>query len=49
MDLEGIVAKRRDGTYDPAATTWWKVKNRDYSQARDRWELFERRVANGRR
>src|SRR5262249_6039643 len=48
-DLEGIVAKRRDGTYDPATTTWIKVKNRDYTQARDRHELFERRVANGRR
>ena len=49
MDLEGIVAKRRDGTYDPAAATWWKVKNREYSQARDRHELFERRAAAGRR
>ena len=48
MDLEGIVAKRRDGIYDPDATMWVKVKNASYSQARDRWELFERRVANGR-
>jgi ATP-dependent DNA ligase len=44
LDLEGIVAKRRDGAYDPKATTWWKIKNVDYSQARDRWELFEPRV-----
>jgi len=39
-DLEGIVAKRRDGIYDPGATTWWKVKNTAYSQARDRHEQF---------
>jgi len=49
LDLEEIVAKRRDGIYDPAATVWVKVKNRDYSEARDRWELFEGRVAGGRR
>jgi len=50
QDLEGIVAKARDGAYDPTATTWWKVKNTNYSQARDRWELFEpRRSAAGRR
>jgi bifunctional non-homologous end joining protein LigD len=48
-DLEGIVAKRLDGIYDPAATTWLKMKNLNYSQARDRHELFERRTANGRR
>ena len=49
MDLEGIVAKRKDGIYDPDATMWVKVKNASYSQARDRWELFERRAVNGRR
>ncbi len=49
LDLEGIVAKRRDGIYDANATTWVKVKNRNYSEARDRHELFEGRVANGRR
>src|SRR5262245_18886861 len=43
--LEGVVAKRRDGVYDPAATTWWKVKNVNYSQARDRHELFQARAA----
>ncbi len=42
-DLEGIVAKRRDGIYDAKATTWLKVKNASYSQARDRHELFEPR------
>src|SRR5690349_18433926 len=45
LDLEGIVSKRADGVYtsDCDATTWVKVKFPDYSQARDRWELFERR------
>jgi hypothetical protein len=42
---EGIVAKRRGGAYDPNATVWWKVKNVNYHQARDRWELFDRRRA----
>ena len=50
MDLEGIVSKRANGIYtsDPE-TTWIKVKFRDYSQARHRWELFGRRAGNGRR
>jgi bifunctional non-homologous end joining protein LigD len=43
QDLEGIVAKRADGVYDPAAMPGWlKIKNPEYSQARDRHELFER-------
>jgi ATP-dependent DNA ligase len=33
QDLEGIVAKRRDGVYDPDAPTWIKIKNPEYSQA----------------
>jgi len=43
-DLEGIVAKWKDAPYNPAAPplSWIKVKNPDYSQARDRAELFER-------
>ena len=45
LDMEGIVAKRLDGIYDPNATTWLKIKSREYSQARDRHELFERRAA----
>jgi bifunctional non-homologous end joining protein LigD len=49
LDMEGIVAKRLDGIYDPTATTWLKVKNLNYSQARDRHELFERRAVGGRR
>ena len=30
LDLEGIVAKRRDAPYDPDAPTWVKIKNRQY-------------------
>jgi ATP-dependent DNA ligase len=41
-DLEGIVAKRKDGLYvSNRAAAWVKVKNRDYSQARGRREMFE--------
>jgi bifunctional non-homologous end joining protein LigD len=43
QDLEGIVAKRADGVYDVAALpAWLKIKNPEYSQARDRQELFAR-------
>ena len=42
-DLEGIVAKRK---YDPylldGSATWFKVRNREYSQWAGREELFER-------
>jgi bifunctional non-homologous end joining protein LigD len=43
-DLEGIVAKHKRSPYDPAAPVpaWLKIKNPDYSGARDRHELFER-------
>jgi len=43
-DLEGIVAKFKNAPYNPAALplSWLKVKNLQYSQARDRHELFER-------
>jgi bifunctional non-homologous end joining protein LigD len=46
-DLEGIVAKWKDAPYNPAALplSWIKVKNPDYSHARDRAELFERKAA----
>src|SRR5262245_56434083 len=44
QDLEGIVAKRADGVYDVGAIPGWlKIKNPEYSQARDRHMLFERR------
>jgi ATP-dependent DNA ligase len=44
QDLEGIVAKRKASAYDPTTpvSPWLKIKNRDYSQACDRHELFER-------
>jgi len=42
LDLEGVVAKRRDDPYAPQ-TRWVKVKNRNYSQAVGRWRFFERR------
>jgi hypothetical protein len=47
LDLEGVVAKARAETYgsDPRTTTWVKIENAAYTQARDRHELFERRAA----
>jgi bifunctional non-homologous end joining protein LigD len=44
-DLEGIVAKWTRGTYqsDNRSTSWLKLKNREYSQIRDRHELFDSR------
>jgi ATP-dependent DNA ligase len=42
LDLEGIVAKRKVDPYAPN-TVWFKVKNRAYTQAEGRWELFQRR------
>jgi tetratricopeptide (TPR) repeat protein len=41
LDLEGIVAKRNADPYGPQ-TAWYKVKNRAYTQAEGRWELFQR-------
>ncbi len=45
LDLEGIVAKWKDGQYiaDNKRSTWVKIKNPKYSQAEGREELFERR------
>ena len=40
QDLEGIVAKVADGRYTQEATTWVKIKNRSYSQAEGRHDLF---------
>src|ERR1700730_17000915 len=42
MDLEGIVAKHSFGPYTTERTTWFKIKNRSYSQVQGREELFER-------
>jgi bifunctional non-homologous end joining protein LigD len=41
-DLEGIVGKWAHGTYqtDGRSTSWLKIKNPEYSQIRDRHELF---------
>jgi bifunctional non-homologous end joining protein LigD len=43
-DLEGIVAKLKHGHYtsDLDESTWIKVKNRGYSQAKGRAEFFNR-------
>src|SRR5207302_5190370 len=42
LDLEGIVAKHQHATYDPERPTWFKIRNRNYSQMVGREELFER-------
>ena len=45
MDLESIVAKRKDSPYkvtEKPSRYWIKVKNLRYSQAEGREELFER-------
>jgi len=44
LDLEGIVAKHRNGHYtsDPEVSTWFKIRNRSYSQWAGRNEAFER-------
>jgi bifunctional non-homologous end joining protein LigD len=43
LDLEGIVAKRKNSRYVSTRTrNWLKVKNPDYSQAEGRKELFDR-------
>jgi len=42
MDLEGITAKRKKSLYREG-TRWLKIKNRNYSQAEGRGELFARR------
>jgi len=48
-DLEGIVAKWGQGTYqtDRRATSWLKIKNTEYTQMRDRHELFQDRPGHG--
>ena len=43
MDLEGIVAKRKDAPYsDTRGNRWIKIKNPFYSQSEGRQEQFER-------
>jgi ATP-dependent DNA ligase len=43
LDLEGIVAKLKHGTYvsERERSSWFKIKNRNYSQIEGREELFE--------
>jgi hypothetical protein len=36
LDLEGIVAKRKDGLYTPEETSWVKIKNPAYSEVEGR-------------
>jgi ATP-dependent DNA ligase len=38
LDLEGIVAKRKGGTYPFGG--WLKIKNPNYTQAEGRHEMF---------
>src|SRR6266446_6573822 len=44
LELEGIVAKHSLGNYvvERERTTWFKIKNRNYSQMAGREKLFER-------
>ena len=44
LDLEGIVAKQKYGPYtsDREHSSWFKIRNREYSQMVGREELFER-------
>jgi hypothetical protein len=44
-DMEGVVAKQASASYTPEATTWVKIKNREYSQAVGREDFFDRRRA----
>ena len=39
-DLEGVVAKRKMGTYRDDRPDWLKIKNRVYSQAEGRHEML---------
>jgi ATP-dependent DNA ligase len=40
QNLEGIVAKRKNGTYRKAG--WLKIKNPNYAQGEGRQELFDK-------
>ena len=44
LDLEGIVAKQKFGPYvaERDDSTWFKIRNRQYSQMQGREELFDR-------
>jgi hypothetical protein len=49
IDLEGVVAKHRRGHYtaDAEASTWFKIRNRNYSQWAGRNEAFVIRRREG--
>ena len=42
QDMEGVVAKQASARYTPEATTWVKIKNRQYSQAVGGEDFFNR-------
>jgi len=45
LDLEGIVAKRKNSQYratEKPSRYWIKIKNSNYSQAEGRNEIFEK-------
>ena len=44
LDLEGVVAKYKNGRYESEIerSTWFKIRNKNYSQMTGRAELFER-------
>jgi bifunctional non-homologous end joining protein LigD len=42
MDMEGIVAKRKHDPYLPDTESWFKIRNREYSQWAGREKYFER-------
>ena len=41
-DLEGLVAKRKDGLYRPDSTKWFKVMKLGYSQKAGPQEFCQR-------
>lgn len=43
--MEGAVAKQASARYTPDATTWVKIKNRQYSQAAGREDFSDLRRA----
>ncbi|MBV8475494.1 MAG: hypothetical protein JOZ36_02420 [Acidobacteria bacterium] len=42
LDLEGVVAKHKYAPYDPEHPSWFKIRNRSYSQWIGREQLFDR-------
>ena len=41
-DMEVVVAKQANARFTPDATTWVKIKNRQYSEAAGRQDFFNR-------